>query len=286
MTILVFGKSGQVARELLAAVPSALALDRSDADLAISGACASAIERHRPRMVINAAAYTSVDRAEQEEALATSVNGTAPAEMARACAALDIPFVHLSTDYVFSGDGTSPWAPGDPTSPISAYGRSKLAGEIGVSEAGGRYAVLRTSWVFSPHGQNFVKTMLRLGAERSELRVVDDQIGGPTPAAAIAAACLAMAEQLEIDPSKAGIYHFSGTPDISWAGFAKAIFAQAAVECSVTGIATAEYPTPAHRPANSRLDCTESLAVFGIERPDWQMALKTMLDDLQGSIQD
>lgn len=284
MTILVFGKSGQVARELLAAVPVALALDRSDADLSIPGACARAIERLCPSIVINAAAYTSVDRAEQEEALATKVNGSAPAEMAQTCASLDIPFVHLSTDYVFNGAGVSPWAPGDPTSPISAYGRSKLAGEIGVSEAGGRCAVLRTSWVFSPHGQNFVKTMLRLGAERSELRVVEDQVGGPTPAAAIASACLVMAECLQDDPSKAGVYHFSGTPDISWAGFAKEIFAQADMECSVTGIATEEYPTPARRPANSRLDCTETLAVFGIERPNWKVALKTILEDRQDSI--
>ena len=290
MTILVFGKTGQVARELQALAPvmapmtviaPMIALGREEADLAMPGACAAAIERLAPTAVINAAAYTAVDRAEDEEELATQVNGAAPAEMARACFERDIPFVHLSTDYVFDGSGETPRRPDDPVAPISAYGRSKLAGEKGVSRAGGRYAILRTSWVFSAHGQNFVKTMLRLGRERDQLRIVADQIGGPTPAAAIARACLTIAEQLAHDPSKSGAYHFAGAPDASWADFARAIFAQAGLACDVEDIVTADYPTPARRPANSRLDCSATKFVFGIKPPDWQDGLAAVLQELK-----
>lgn len=284
MTILVFGKTGQVARELQALAPvmaPMIALGREVADLATSGACATAIEHFVPTAVINAAAYTAVDRAEDEEELATQINGTAPAEMARACAARDIPFVHLSTDYVFDGSGEAPWRPDDPVAPISAYGRSKLAGERGVAAVGGRYAILRTSWVFSAHGQNFVKTMLRLGAERDQLRVVADQIGGPTPAASISQACLTIADQLAKDAAKAGIYHFAGAPDTSWADFARAIFAQAGLACNVADIDTADYPTPARRPSNSRLDCSEAEAAFGIGRPNWQIGLGAVLQELK-----
>ena len=280
MTILVFGKTGQVARELQALAP-VIALGREEVDLVISGACSGAIEHYAPKAVINAAAYTAVDRAEDDEELAAQVNGAAPAEMARACAARDIPLVHLSTDYVFDGSGNAPWRPDDRTAPISAYGRSKLAGEKGVTEAGGRYAILRTSWVFSAHGQNFVKTMLRLGAERDQLRVVADQIGGPTPAAAIAQACLTIANELAKDPSKAGIYHFAGAPNASWADFARAIFAQAGLACDVVDIGTADYPTPARRPANSRLDCSATEPVFGIKQPNWQDGLAADLQELK-----
>lgn len=231
--------------------------------------------------MINAAAYTAVDRAEDEEGLATQVNGAAPAEMARACAARDIPFVHLSTDYVFDGSGDVPWRLDDRVAPISAYGRSKLAGEQGVAAEGGRYVILRTSWVFSAHGQNFVKTMLRLGGERDQLRVVADQIGGPTPAAAIAQACLTIANQLAEDRAKAGTYHFAGAPDTSWADFARAIFAQTGLACDVADIATTDYPTPARRPANSRLDCSATLATFGIGKPDWKAGLAKVLQELK-----
>ena len=284
MTILVFGKTGQVARELRAVAPvmaPMIALGREEADLAVPGACAAAIEHCAPTAVINAAAYTAVDRAEDEEELATQVNSAAPAEMAIACAARDIPFVHLSTDYVFDGSGDAPWRPDDRVAPISAYGRSKLAGELGVAEAGGRYAILRTSWVFSAHGQNFVKTMLRLGAERDQLRVVADQIGGPTPAASIRQACLTIADQLANDRFKSGIYHFAGSPDASWADFARAIFAQAGMACGVADIGTADYPTPARRPANSRLDCSATKSVFRIKQPDWQDGLAAVLQELQ-----
>ncbi|MEP5937621.1 MAG: dTDP-4-dehydrorhamnose reductase [Erythrobacter sp.] len=280
MTILVFGKTGQVARELQALAPI-MALGREEADLADPGACASAIKLHAPSVVINAAAYTAVDRAEEEPELATQINGAAPAEMSRACAARDIPFVHLSTDYVFDGSGDAPWRPDDPVAPISVYGRSKMAGEQGVEAAGGHYAILRTSWVFSLHGQNFVKTMLRLSETRSELNVVADQIGGPTPAADIAKACLVIAEQLSADASKAGAYHISGAPDVSWADFARAIFAESAKKVTVHRIPTSEYPTPATRPLNSRLDCQATFETFDLSRPDWQAAIEPILRKLE-----
>ena len=184
--LLVFGRTGQVARELqhLAAVQGLdiYSLGRDTADLNQPGACTAAITAHRPHAVINAAAYTAVDTAEEEEAIATAINGAAPAEMAVACAELNIPLVQISTDYVFAGTGHSPWAPDDATAPANAYGRSKLAGEEGIRASGCAHAILRTSWVFSAHGNNFVKTMLRLSDTGDQISVVDDQIGGPTPA--------------------------------------------------------------------------------------------------------
>jgi len=277
--LLVFGQTGQVAREL-ATCADTLCLSRAEANLSDPGACAEAIRTHAPRAVINAAAYTAVDKAEEEEALATTINGTAPAAMAAACADLGIPLVQISTDYVFDGAGTAPWRPGDPVAPLGAYGRSKLAGEQGVRAAGGAYAVLRTSWVVSAHGNNFIKTMLRLGKTRETLSVVADQVGGPTPARAIAAACVEMAETLVSEPDKRGVYHFSGAPDVSWAGFAREIFTQAGLPCAVTEIPTADYPTPAARPLNSRLDCTTLETVFGLSRPDWRAGLAEILKEL------
>lgn len=279
MTILVFGKTGQVATELRR-LGGVTALSRAEADLAEPGACAAAIRAHAPSAVINAAAYTAVDRAEEEEALATRVNGAAPGEMAQACAALGIPLVQISTDYVFAGTGDRPWRPEDPTGPLGAYGRSKLAGEEAVRAAGGVHAILRTSWVVSAHGHNFVKTMLRLGAERDRLTIVADQIGGPTPAAGIAAACLSIAGQLAAAPEKSGSYHFAGAPDTSWADFARAIFAAAGLDCAVEDIPSSGYPTPAKRPLNSRLDCTATEVAFGIVRPDWRAGLTAILRDL------
>lgn len=277
--LLVFGRTGQVARELQYLAP-VLALGRDAADLAQPGACGAAIHAHRPRAVINAAAYTAVDRAEDEADLATAINGAAPAEMALACAALNIPLVHISTDYVFPGTGHHPWAPSDLAQPANAYGRSKWAGEQGIRASGCTHAILRTSWVFSAHGANFVKTMLRLSDTRDQISVVDDQIGGPTPARAIAAACLAIADQLQEAPEKAGTYHFSGAPDVSWCAFARAIFAQAARPTRVQAISTSAYPTPAARPLNSRLECNTTTSVFGLARPDWHAGLKECLTEL------
>ena len=278
--ILVFGKTGQVATELqrLSAV---MVLGRDDVDLSDPAVCAAAIREHAPKAVINAAAYTAVDRAEDEEDLATVINGDAPTAMAKACAEFGIPLVHISTDYVFNGRGNTPYRPEDATEPQNAYGRSKLAGETGIRESGAVYAILRTSWVVSAHGANFVKTMLRLSETRDALNVVADQIGGPTPACDIASACLQITNQLIQDTTKSGTYHFSGAPDLSWAKFATEIFAQVGRTVTVTPISTAECPTPAKRPLNSRIDCHSTEQVFGIKRPNWQDGLKKILKDLE-----
>lgn len=286
MKILVFGKTGQVARELHRRAPVGVELTmlgRDCADLADPAACAAAIRAAGVEAVINAAAYTGVDTAEEDEALATTVNGAAPSAMAQAAAGAGVPFVHISTDYVFSGDGTAPWTPDAPTGPLGAYGRSKLAGEQGVRGAGGCHAILRTSWVFSAHGSNFVKTMLRLGQTRDVLNIVADQIGGPTAAADIADALLTMADALVRDPDKSGTYHFAGTPETGWDCFAREIFSRAGLAVTVTGIPSLDYPTPARRPLNSRLDCSATKTVFGIKRPDWRISLDRVLTELKGS---
>lgn len=280
--VLVFGKTGQVACALARqlAGQDAVFLARADADLSDSAACVAALQAHAPRIVINAAAYTAVDRAEAEEPLAATINAETPGALAQAAAARDIPFVHISTDYVFDGHGETPFTPADAVAPQSAYGRTKLAGEDAVRAAGGRFAILRTSWVFSADGANFVKTMLRLGAERDRLTIVADQIGGPTSAQSIAAACLTIAETLVKQPENAGTYHFSGGPDVSWADFAREIFVQAGLDCTVEDIPTEAYPTPAIRPRNSRLDCTSTFTSFGLSRPDWRDDLSSVLKDL------
>ena len=280
MKLLVFGLTGQVARELQRLAPGADYLGRDRADLSDPAACAAAIHAIRPQAVINAAAWTAVDKAEAEEDAALLVNGAAPAAMAGACADLGIPLVHISTDYVFDGSGDAPFAPDHPTVPLGAYGRTKLAGEDGVRASGATHAILRTSWVFSAHGANFVKTMLRLGAERDSLNVVADQIGGPTPAADIAQACLTMAAQLVNEPGLSGTYHFAGSPDVSWADFARAIMAEAGLACQIHDIPTSAYPTPARRPSNSRMDCSSLKTAFGIARPDWRAGLAQVVREL------
>ncbi|MCX7568029.1 dTDP-4-dehydrorhamnose reductase [Sulfitobacter sp. F26169L] len=283
MRILVFGKTGQVATELQLQ-GDVTALGRDAADLSDPAACAAAIDAGSWDAVINAAAYTAVDKAEEEEALAQVINGDAPAAMAQACAQHAIPFIHISTDYVFEGSGTDPWRVSDPVSPQNAYGRTKLAGEEGVRAAGGQHAILRTSWVFSAHGNNFVKTMLRLSDTRDALSVVADQIGGPTPAAAIAATVLDMAHQMKTDPNKGGTYHYGGTPAVSWADFARKIFALSDRSVTVTGIPTADYPTPASRPLNSRMDGTTLQTDFNIAQPDWKAGLCDVLKTLKDTI--
>jgi len=277
MKILVFGKTGQVARELQRQA-DVTALDRSQADLSDPAACAAIVQHADADVIINAAAYTAVDQAEANEGLATTINAAAPTEMAKAAAARGLPFLHISTDYVFDGLGRAPRVPKEPTAPINAYGRSKLAGEQGVVASGGTYAILRTSWVFSAHGANFVKTMLRLGKERTAISIVDDQIGGPTPAEDIAATLLKMAEQLR--PYNSGIYHYAGTPDVSWKDFAAEIFLQAGLPVEISGMPTSDYPTPAARPLNSRLDCTDMQNMFSIPQPDWRAGLNKVLQNL------
>jgi dTDP-4-dehydrorhamnose reductase len=278
--ILVFGKTGQVATELQH-LGDVLALDRDQADLSDPVACAQRIRTLAPRAVINAAAYTAVDKAEEDEELATIINGDTPTAIAQACAEMKIPLVHISSDYVFEGSGEVPWKPGDTTAPRNAYGRSKLAGEEGILDSGATHAILRTSWVVSANGANFVKNMLRLSETRDTLSVVADQIGGPTPARDIAGACLMIAEQLQEDPLKSGTYHYSGAPNVSWADLASETFTQAARSVTVTPITTAEYPTPAKRPLNSRMDCSTTNSTFGIQQPDWRTGLKEILKELK-----
>lgn len=283
MKLLVFGQTGQVARELARQAPDTLCLGRAAADLADPAACAAAIRAHRPEAVINAAAWTAVDRAETEESAARVVNAEAPGAMALACADMDIPFVQISTDYVFDGSGHSSWRPDDTPAPINAYGRTKRAGEQAVRAAGGRQVILRTSWVFSAHGTNFVKTMLKLGASRDHLRIVADQIGGPTPADAIAAACLHLTRVLR-DGAPGGTHHFAGIPATSWAGFARETFALAGMAVTVEDIPTAGYPTPARRPLNSRLDSSSLQAAYGLPPPAWRDGLTRVVSELQGNL--
>ncbi len=280
MRLAVFGRTGQVATEL-ARLGGVTCLGREVADFADPEAVRRAAQAVEADAIVNAVAYTAVDRAETEEEIARAVNATAVGALAEVAAERGLPFVHISTDYVFDGGGDRPWRPDDPVGPLGAYGRTKLEGEDAVRAAGGTHAILRTSWVFSAHGTNFVRTMLRLGAERDRLRIVADQIGGPTPARAIAAACAAIAGALARDPGLSGTYHFAGAPDTSWAGFARAIFAEAGLTPAVEDIPSSDYPTPAARPKNSRLDCTATEAAFGIARPDWRAALPEVVAALR-----
>ena len=288
MRILMFGKTGQVACDMARVAAEAaditlIALDRAAADLSDGAACAAVIASHASQVdvVINAAAYTAVDRAETEPDLAHAINGVTPGAMAQACRDIGVPFLHISTDYVFDGQGTSAWTPTDPTGPLGVYGASKLAGEQAIAATDAEYAILRTSWVFSAHGANFVKTMLRLGQTRDALTVVGDQIGGPTPAYGIASALVVMARAFVAGQGTRGVYHYAGTPDVSWADFAREIFMQADCAVTVTDIPTSDYPTPAARPPNSRMDCTSLETVFGVLRPDWRDALRDVLVHLE-----
>ena len=284
MKVLVFGRTGQLATELARRAPAGWqmqTLGREAADLEDPAACARIVAESDADIVINAAAYTAVDRAEEEEARAHVINADAPAAMARAAAARGLPFLHVSTDYVFDGAGDRPWRPDDAPAPLGAYGRTKLAGERGVAAAGGAHVILRTSWVFSAHGSNFVKTMLRVGPERGALRVVDDQVGGPTAAGDIAAALFAIAAAFAQGRGTSGVYHFAGQPFVSWADFAREIFARAGLDVAVESIPSSEYPTPAPRPRNSRLDGAALMADYGIAPPDWRAALDGVLAELR-----
>lgn len=279
MRLLIFGKSGQLARELQRAA-DVIALDRTQADLTDPDACAAIILATDADAVINAAAYTAVDQAETDVDLAKMINTDAPAAMARAAAEKDLPFLHISTDYVFNGDGQSPWREDDKTDPLGIYGASKLKGEQGVLAAGSNAAILRTSWVFSAHGNNFVKTMLRLSETRSALSIVNDQFGGPTPAADIAVALVQMARAM-IGGQTGGIYHFCGAPFVSWNDFADEIYRQSERQVAISGIPSKDYPTPAQRPKNSRLDCAKIKADFNIDMPDWRVGLTDVLEELK-----
>ena len=288
MKVLVFGRAGQVALALRdqgsAAGHEVVCLGRDSLSITEAAAVADAVRTHAPDLIVNAAAYTAVDKAESEVAEAFAVNGDGTRHIAAAARDADIPFLHVSTDYVFTGDGDRPWREGDATGPLGVYGASKLAGEQAIAALGpARNAILRTSWVFSPYGANFVRTMLRLGADRPELRVVADQRGRPTAAHDIADALLLMAPFVA-DGRAQGIFHFGGAEPTTWHAFAQAVFASAARHARpvpiVHAIATADYPTPAQRPANSVLACDRYLALPGAVLPDWHNGLDRAVDAL------
>ncbi|MGB7373492.1 dTDP-4-dehydrorhamnose reductase [Pontixanthobacter sp.] len=283
MNLLVFGKTGQVAAELAKAVPRgwvAQFLDRSEADLEHPEECAAQINNIHPDIIINAAAYTAVDKAEDEEPRAHVINALAPAAMASAAGQIGVPFVHISTDYVFDGSGNTAFLPCDAVNPLGAYGRTKLAGEQAVMRSVAQWLIIRTSWVFSGHGSNFVRTMLHLGAKRDAINVVNDQFGGPTPASAIARCLITCAQHMR-DRPVGGIHHFAGQPAVSWAGFAEAIMDESELDCGIDAIPSSGYPTPAKRPANSRLDCTSLEQEFGISAPDWRAELPHVIKELR-----
>jgi dTDP-4-dehydrorhamnose reductase len=286
-TVLVVGETGQLARELARAAwapgVEVTCAGRDIIDLARPETANAVVAAMKPGVVVNAAAYTAVDKAESDADQAFLVNRDGPAALARAAAAVGAPVIHVSTDYVFDGTKDGAYTEDDPVAPVSVYGRSKEAGERAVREAAERHVILRTAWVYSPFGNNFVKTMLRLGAEREELRVVADQHGCPTAAADIAAAIVRLAGA----DHGWGTYHYSGAGPTTWHGFAEAIFTGAAargakVPARVTAIGTADYPTPAVRPANSVLDCTRIDRVHGIVARNWREALEDCLDALIG----
>lgn len=290
LRIAVTGWTGQVVCAMLERVPvgvEVIALRRPDLDLAQPKTVAPALRSARPDVIVNTAAYTAVDQAESEPDLAMRVNGEAAGEAARAAAALGIPMIQLSTDYVFDGALERPYREDDPTGPISAYGASKLAGEQAVAAATDNHAILRTAWIYSPFGKNFVKTMLHLAETRDEIAVVADQAGCPTSAFDIADAIFTVARNLTgraDDASLRGISHMSAAGEAVWADVAEAIFAErerlGGKPVRVRRIATADYPTPARRPANSRLDCSKLALTHEVRLPEWQSALRPCIGRL------
>ena len=293
MTVLLFGGNGQVGHELrrsLRALGDVVVTTRSGqlpegarcevADFDRPDSLAALVQRVAPAIVVNAAAYTAVDKAEDDVDAAFRTNAEAPGVLARACALRDIPFVHYSTDYVFDGQGSRPYREDDPTAPLGVYGASKLAGEDAVRSVGGRHLILRTAWVYGQHGHNFMKTMLRLGAERDELRVVADQVGTPTPAALIADVTT---ELLGLRDAPSGTFHLTPRGETSWHGFAEAILEEALARGliprapKVIPIATSDYPTRARRPGYSRLDIGRLEQVLGRALPEWRTGLRQVL---------
>lgn len=291
MKIAVTGTTGQVVTSLIelgtAAGHDIIAIGRPDLDLADPASVMRALKGAAPDVIVSAAAYTAVDKAETESDLAYAVNGAGPGAVAQAAKALGIPLIHISTDYVFDGTLDRPYVESDPTGPTGVYGASKLAGEQAVLDGHEDSVVLRVAWVYSPFGGNFVKTMLRLAADRDDLGVVSDQVGNPTSALAIADGIIKVATNMVSDssPELRGTFHMAAPGEASWADFAQAIFAASAARggpsASVRPISTADYPTPATRPANSRLDCSKIAKAHGVTLPDWRTSLDAAMDRLQ-----
>jgi dTDP-4-dehydrorhamnose reductase len=294
MRILVTGVSGQVGSALAARLPASaivLAADRSALDLAAPQTIAATLDRLAPDLIVNPAAYTAVDKAEDEPELAMRINADAPGALARWAATRDVPLIHFSTDYVFDGSGTRGWREDDVPRPLSVYGATKLAGENAIRSSSGTFLIVRTSWVYAAEGKNFLRTIARLARERSELRVVADQIGAPTSAALIADAVAGMFSQ-DLDAFRqrcaraGGLVHLAASGETSWYGFAGAIVeglrargVALAVE-RIVALASEDYPTRAQRPRNSRLDLSRLQTIFGMTPPPWQHALAPELDRL------
>jgi dTDP-4-dehydrorhamnose reductase len=280
MRILVTGKTGQVGTELSRLYRSrsdVFFASRDECDLSSESSIREAVRRVRPAVIMNAGAYTAVDKAETDQALCYAVNATAPGVLAQETARLGALLIHYSTDYVFDGEKPDAYLESDAIHPMSVYGASKAAGEAAIAESGARYLVLRTSWVYAAQGKNFLRTMLRLGAERSDLRVVDDQTGAPTSASAIAAATVRLVD--EFATPQPGIYHMTAAGSTSWYGFAQAIFNADVLSARprVHPIPSSEYPTPAKRPANSVLNNDKFAHAFGFRLPAWQQQLDEVL---------
>jgi dTDP-4-dehydrorhamnose reductase len=293
--LLVLGANGQVGYELvrsLMPLGEVVGLTRDECDLSRPDVLIRVVEAHRPDVIVNAAAYTAVDRAESEEGLATRINGEAPGALARAAHSVNALLLHYSTDYVFDGNKDAPWDETDPTSPLNAYGRSKLAGERAIMASGADFIIIRTTWVFAARGANFMRTMLRLGRERDALKVVADQFGAPTWARNIADASahvIVAAQRERADRRFASeVLHLASRGQTSWHGFATGIFAEFRRQRpdvvlrvqAVEPIPSSEYPTPARRPANSCLDCGRLAGRFGIQLPSWQDALARCLEEV------
>lgn len=283
---LITGAKGQVGHCLtqqLTGKAEILAVDRDELDITDQSAVKKIVETFKPDVIINAAAHTAVDRAESEVELSEAINVKGPQYLAEAANEIGAVILHISTDYVFEGSGSGEYKEDDQTNPQGVYGRTKLEGEIAVQQANPRSIILRTAWVFGEHGHNFVKTMLRLAKDRDSLGIVGDQFGGPTYAGDIAKTLIEIANQILAGKENAfGVYHFTGKPYVSWYEFANAIFVEAESQKllekqpHLKTITTAEYPTPAKRPANSRLDLTKIKQTFNIEPSDWQNALKNI----------
>jgi dTDP-4-dehydrorhamnose reductase len=296
MKLLLTGANGQVGWELarsLLPLGDVTVVTRNDADLAEPARIGALVESVRPDVIVNAAAYTAVDKAEQEEALALRINAEAVGEMAAAAHRVGALLVHYSTDYVFDGNGSRPWTEADTPAPLNAYGRSKLAGEEAIIASNCDHLIFRTTWVYAARGKNFLLTMLRLAAQRDELNVVGDQTGAPTSARLIAdltAHCIAQAAAERRDGRfSSGRFHMTAAQSVTWHGFAQALIDYARsvgtfdIKASrVLPIATSEYPLPARRPANSRLDCSEFDARFGLHRPAWDVCMRQTIDQLAG----
>jgi dTDP-4-dehydrorhamnose reductase len=284
--ILILGAQGQLGVELQSAFHDAghlTACGKSICDLSDPSSIRAAIRGARPDIILNAAAYTAVDRAESESELAMHINGDAPGIIAEEAKKYNALLIHYSTDYVFDGSKSGPWVEDDPVFPLNIYGATKLAGERNIQRVGGRFLIFRTSWVFAPHGNNFLCTMLRLGQEREHLRVVNDQKGAPTSAAALARATRRILDR-PANQIRPGIYHMTCAGQTTWCGFAQAIFARAQSGkpwATVIGIPTSEYPTPAMRPANSVLSNKKLKTAFNVELPPWERALDDALRSLE-----